>query len=340
MATLLTSLALLLCGYALFSAVVLGLTEFRLHNTNPVPTVLAGWVLLIALAGLQLSHFAYLASERDWIHSAPYRMLLFTVAPAFYFFSRPLLQANHQLSPRQSLHILPILSAAFMPYAWALPLAFAVGAGYLLWLAKTIYALRAQRSQFQWELMILGGVFALALGVMLLGLALPLLSEPLFFSLYASAIGFAFVLVNLALSRAPQLSSQVEEAARATYANSTLNHVDHNAALQRLDQVMKEQQVFQSPDFGLDHLAQHLQLSSHQTSELINVHLGKGFSRLVREYRIEAAKAMLIAEPSASVLSVGLSVGFTSQSNFYEAFREITGTTPAQYRKLNASNQT
>ena len=43
----------------------------------------------------------------------------------------------------------------------------------------------------------------------------------------------------------------------------------------------------------------------------------------------------LLAEPSASVLSVGLSVGFTSQSNFYEAFREIAGTTPGQFRKLH-----
>jgi AraC-like DNA-binding protein len=34
------------------------------------------------------------------------------------------------------------------------------------------------------------------------------------------------------------------------------------------------------------------------------------------------------------VLAVGLNVGFTSKSNFYEAFREIEGMTPGQYRKL------
>jgi AraC-like DNA-binding protein len=36
------------------------------------------------------------------------------------------------------------------------------------------------------------------------------------------------------------------------------------------------------------------------------------------------------------VLSIGLCVGFTSQSNFYEAFREIEGSTPGQYRKRQA----
>ena len=45
---------------------------------------------------------------------------------------------------------------------------------------------------------------------------------------------------------------------------------------------------------------------------------------------------MLLEEPGASVLSVGMNVGFTSQSNFYDAFREITGTTPGKFRGMNS----
>jgi AraC-like DNA-binding protein len=70
-------------------------------------------------------------------------------------------------------------------------------------------------------------------------------------------------------------------------------------------------------------------------SELINTHLGKSFSRYLREQRVEAAKLQLIDEPKATVLGIGLAVGFSSQSNFYEAFREIVGMTPGQFRKLN-----
>jgi AraC-like DNA-binding protein len=69
-------------------------------------------------------------------------------------------------------------------------------------------------------------------------------------------------------------------------------------------------------------------------SKLVNSLLGKGFSRYLREQRVAAAQAMLASEPRASVLSVGLSVGFTSTSNLYEAFREIMGCTPGQLRKL------
>ena len=44
-------------------------------------------------------------------------------------------------------------------------------------------------------------------------------------------------------------------------------------------------------------MAELLGLSNHQLSELVNVKLGKGFSRYVREFRIDAAKAMLLDEP-------------------------------------------
>ena len=101
-------------------------------------------------------------------------------------------------------------------------------------------------------------------------------------------------------------------------------------------------QLFNAPVDGLpaaamvapEVLAARLDLSPHQLSELLNTRLGKGFARYVREQRVEAAQTMLRDEPAASVLSVGLSVGFSATSNFYDAFREIAGTTPGQYRKL------
>lgn len=87
-------------------------------------------------------------------------------------------------------------------------------------------------------------------------------------------------------------------------------------------------------------LANKLGLSNHQLSELINTRLGKGFSRYIREYRIAAAESLLLSEPASSVLSVGMSVGFTSQSTFYDAFRGIMGMTPGRYRKLHLGADT
>ena len=98
---------------------------------------------------------------------------------------------------------------------------------------------------------------------------------------------------------------------------------------------MDQEQVYQNPDLDLALLAERMKLSPHQLSELINTRIGKGFSRYIREYRVEAAEDLLLDKPSMPVLSVGLEVGFSSQSNFYDAFRELSGMTPGQFRKVH-----
>ena len=329
------TIAILLSGFSIFSALTLALSHFRSINyPEQTQARYMGVVLVLTLAGLQLIHFIYLQFESAYIHSGVYQMLLFAVAPAFYLFSKPLLKGPGDFQKSYSLHAVPVILAPWLVSSIALPLAFAVGAGYLLWLSHGLYALREQRSRFYLEITILGITFMISLSVLIMGLSLPILGEALFFSLYTSAIGGAFILVNLAINLSPSLPSKIVEAASETYTTTTLSNVDCETSLQKLTSLMTDSRIYENSDLDLQTLASHVDLTSHQLSELINTRLGKSFSRYVRERRVDAAKAMLLAEPSASVLSVGLSVGFTSQSNFYEAFREITDMTPGKFRKI------
>lgn len=334
-----TALALLFAGYSFFSALALAGSHFRgeVYRGRRLQQG-AGLLLLAALAGLQLAHFAWLYAGLPWIADAAYRIALFAVAPAFFLFSTPLLcPGDPPPSPPALLaHAAPLAAAPLLPAGLALPAAFVVGAGYLLWLARNLYALRHQRSGFAREMALLGAAFVIAVGVSLLGLMQATLPAPLFYSLYAIAIGLAFLLVQTALGLRPQLEAEVGEAAQAAaaYAHSTLRNIDCDALLDRLAALMRDERCYVDPELDLARLAARLGLSPHQLSEFINTRLGRGFSRYLREQRVAAARAMLLAEPSASVLAVGLNVGFTSQSNFYEAFREIEGTTPGQFRKL------
>lgn len=335
-----TSLAILLAGFSIFSAITLALTHFRRDQyQDQAMSRVMGLTLLLALAVLQVAHFAWLYLDQAWVFTLPYRVTLFAVAPAFFLFSQPVLRPQPLPPIRLALvgHGAPIIVAPMVPGDLALPLAFAIGAGYMAWLARSLYGLRRERANYRREMILLGAVFVIAIGVSVLGFAQAALPEKLFFSLYAVAIGAAFFLVQTTLGLRPKLSDEVRETVQAAYANSTLANVDCDAVLVRLDILMGGDRLYVDPELSLPRLAERLGVSTHQLSELINARLGKGFSRYLRELRVDAAKAMLCREPSASVLSVGLNVGFTSQSNFYEAFREIEGMTPGQYRKLHCS---
>ena len=333
------NLAILLSGFSIFSAFILALTHFRAtYYPENAQSRFWGTMLVLLLASLQLFHYLYLEHGYPFIHSGLYHLMLFAIAPAFYLFSKPLLKGKIRNNPVELLHVLPLLPAYWLPDSIAFPMAFLVGTSYLLWLANGIYSLRSQRSRFHLEISFLGIAILLAVAVVIMVIGMPGLEEKLFFSLYTCAIGCAFLVTTLAINLAPQLPEKISEAATEAYSTSTLTNVDCSQVLRRLESLMSETKIYTNPELNLATLSANVDLSTHQLSELINTQLGKSFSRYIREKRVEAAKELLLTEASASVLSIGLSVGFTSQSNFYDAFREITGMTPGKYRKLACNN--
>lgn len=332
-------LPLLFIGFSLGAALLL-IVGNLLQRQEPLrcASKLAGFLLIAGLATIQSLHLGYLLNRFDQIHSALYLLLLYGIAPSFYFYSRQLLSTDVRYRWQDLLHAAPLLLSTIMPYNLALPGAFLVGSGYLLWLAGVVHGLRRQRQRFHLELLALGTLFAIAVAVLLLGFIWPLLNEADFISGYSMLIGLAFFAVTLTLLRFPTITADVSEAVQAAYAESTLKNVDKAAVLAKLDTLMKQDKLYTLETLNLGLLAEQLELSQHQLSELINTEFQQGFSRYIRQQRIDEAKRLLLADPNASVLSIGLTVGFSTQSNFYSAFRDMVGVAPGQYRKTHATS--
>ncbi len=327
-------IALLFIGFSLGAAVLLMVGNILQQNALCCASKAAGFLLLVGLAGIQSVHLGILLHQFDGLHASVYIALLYSIAPSFYFYSRQLLIADSRYQWRDMFHALPLL-CLILPYQWALPTAFLIGSGYLLWLAKTVYLLREQRQRFRLELLALGTLFAIAIAVLVLGFIVPLLNELDFVIAYSMLIGLAFFAVILTLLRFPSITADVSEAVQTAYTESTLKNIDKSVVLAKLDNLMKQDKLYTLETLNLELLAEQLSLSQHQLSELINTEFHLGFSRYIRQHRIDEAKRLLLTEPNASVLSIGLSVGFSSQSNFYAAFRDIVGMPPAQYRKIH-----
>jgi AraC-like DNA-binding protein len=325
--------SLLAIGFS-FGAAALLLLGNLLQSREPIGfrAKAAGFLLLADLTALQALHLQFVLGRPEVVSSKTYLWLLFGVAPSFYFYSRQLLGSVAKYRSRDVLHWLPF-ALTLLPYRWAFLSAFAVGSGYLLWLCKTVYGLRGQRRRFHLELLALVVLLAIALAVIVLGLLVPLLDDSRFIGVYSQLIGLAFFTVSLTLLSFPDLAGEVSEAVQAAYAESTLKNIDKPAVLSRLHKLMREDKLYALEDLSLAALAEPLGITPHQLSELINTEFGQGFSRYIREHRVAAAKQLLLADPQASVLSIGLTVGFATQSNFYAAFKDITGITPGQYRK-------
>ncbi len=326
-------IAILFSGFSLFYALVFILTHFahEFYYEQKVARIF-GIVLMLCLTILQWYHFSYFLNYSTSVLSPLYLTALILIAPSFYFYARPVLKAEDEFKAVHLLHFLPLVMVFVLNKQMTFTLAFVIGSLYLLWLLKTIYALRTHKGEFKNELILLTMVFIIAIAVSVIALTMPF-SQKLFYSLYASAIGLALFIVALVVSYQPKLTESVSQAAIETYAVSTLTAIDCEAKLALLNELMNDDKLYQQSNLDRQTIANELDLSTHQLSELINTKLGLGFSQYLRQQRIKAAKEQLLSQPKASVLSIGLEVGFSSQSNFYDAFKELVGTTPAKYRK-------
>jgi AraC-like DNA-binding protein len=183
------------------------------------------------------------------------------------------------------------------------------------------------------------GLFALvAVAVLILVVAMPWTGAGVFYLAYAASIGVALMLVTAALLVFPGILTDISDAAKLSYANTTLKGVNVAAKRAELDRLMAAEKLYRNESLSLASLAEAVDLSPHQLSELINTQFGVGFSRYVRERRVEEAKRILTEDRRSSALSIGMTCGFGSQSNFYAAFKEVTGESPAAFRKRQAGD--
>lgn len=332
---MMTTLSTLNIGFSVVSAIILFIAYvFFLKNVNKSWIAVSSCgILLIALSGLQLWHLEFLLSDVDLFLLPHYRFWLFVVPPMFYYFSRAILLPGIKTNPLSLLHLTPLLFNFINRYEIAIALIFLVGTGYSFWFANLIYNFRAQRKRFKIEIFFFAFFSILAVFVLIMGVSIPYFDNAYFYLFYMNSIALAFILILTALLIFPDLLIELAAVATLSYAASTLKDVDIETSLRKLDELMNLTKLYQNENLNLATVAKEMGMTNHQLSELINVHFSMSFSRYIREQRIKEAKALLASESNTSILSISLETGFKSQSNFYAAFKEITGQSPGDYRK-------
>ncbi len=118
------------------------------------------------------------------------------------------------------------------------------------------------------------------------------------------------------------------------YSNSTINTTTSKKILQQVKRLLEENEVYLDRDSSLQSIAEQLQVSPRELSQVINENEQKNFSEFVNHYRIEKAKRLLI-DPSyvdEKIATIAYDCGFGNVTSFNLAFKSETQRTPSQYR--------
>jgi len=110
--------------------------------------------------------------------------------------------------------------------------------------------------------------------------------------------------------------------------------------MQQVHQLMATEKIYNQLDLTLDSLAKSMNVNRNYLSKAINKTTNKNFNTYINEYRVKEAIKIMSEEKSdlISVDAIGLEVGFSNRTSFYQSFKKITGLSPAEFRRNARSN--
>jgi len=152
-------------------------------------------------------------------------------------------------------------------------------------------------------------------------------------SYIVGALSFSFILYVFILLLFFNRKKKAIFSPREKYANKKIEASEASEMLAHLNLAMTSGALHKNASLKLSDVAQKLNILPHTLSQLLNDNLDKNFTNYINEYRIEEAKNMILTENQLTLEAIGQECGFNSKSTFYAAFKKVTGTTPAKFKK-------
>ncbi len=152
-------------------------------------------------------------------------------------------------------------------------------------------------------------------------------------SYIVGALSFSFVLLLMLMVFIKSRENKNKQ--HIKYENKKIIDAEANNLIEALAHIMQEKELYKDANITMPQVAKVLGISAPYLSQLLNDNCNKSFSLFINEYRIEAAKSLLVEEKKISMEVIAEQCGFNSQSTFYSTFKKIVTATPAAFRKEN-----
>ncbi len=164
---------------------------------------------------------------------------------------------------------------------------------------------------------------SLSLGFGLVGIALSFMLMAIGFYGFRQTQVFAF-----------GKAEQTPKSNSPSYARSGLDQRKIEELKERIETFMEKEKSYLDENLNLNQLAQKLEISSAQLSQVLNQGFEQNFYDYINSLRVEEVKKRIDSEEYAhlSVLGIAFECGFKSKSSFNRHFKKHTGKSPSEFK--------
>ncbi|MFT4850144.1 MAG: AraC-like DNA-binding protein [Sediminicola sp.] len=121
--------------------------------------------------------------------------------------------------------------------------------------------------------------------------------------------------------------------AKKKYKKSSLTPSFSEELKEKLVYLLETEKVYKKSNINLDYLAEKLDTTRHNTSQVINENFNVSFFELINTYRIQETMEILKKDTdrSMNIIEVAYEVGFNNKVSFNKSFKKHLSQTPSQY---------
>ena len=122
---------------------------------------------------------------------------------------------------------------------------------------------------------------------------------------------------------------------KSRYSTSNLSEEEKSAIEFSISKIMRKDKLYLKNDFSINELAELLNSSRNNVSQVINEKFEQNFNSFLNEFRINEAMRMMskIENERYTIDTISKMVGFNSISSFNNAFKKVSGVTPSFFVK-------
>ena len=125
----------------------------------------------------------------------------------------------------------------------------------------------------------------------------------------------------------------VYNAQKIKYRGSSITDDKSKALYSKLQTLMDERKPYTEFRLSLQQLADMLNITAADLSQIVNENANMNFNDFVNSYRIELAKSLIREKQGWLIKEIMYESGFQSSSTFNSAFKKLTGLSPSAYCK-------